>query len=46
MRHDAIQHDMKQLALYGANSVPWLTQDCLNERDGRRGDLLFNGQGA
>jgi hypothetical protein len=46
MRHDAIQHDMKQLALYGANSVVDTGLGRLNERDGRRGDLLFKGQGA
>ena len=33
--------DVKQLVLYGANSVVDTGLGRLNERDGRRGDLLF-----
>ena len=46
MRHDAIQHDFKQLAHYGAISVIDSGLGQLLENDGSKGDALFKGMGS
>ena len=45
MRHDAIQHTLKQLGIHGAINVIDSRLGQMMEEDGRKGDLLFKGQG-
>ena len=45
MRHDAIQHQIKQLATHGGHNVIDKGLD-VTEDDGRKGDLLIKGMGT